>query len=73
MIEALQQTLLESFHDTNTRAHLLAVATKKESGAWLNAVLVASLGLQMDNEVVKIAVGLHLALPLCRPHQCVYC
>ena len=71
-IEALQQTLLESSHDPNTQAHLLAVASR-ESGAWLNALPVASMGLRLDNEVVRIAVGLRLGLPLCRPHQCVHC
>ena len=34
---------------------------------------VVSLGLQLDNEVVRIAVGLRLGLPLCRPHQCTHC
>lgn len=45
----------------------------KESGAWLNALPVASLGLRLDNEVVRIAVGLRLGLPLCRPHRCTNC
>ena len=71
-IEALQRTLLESSCDPTTRARLLTVATK-ESGAWLNALPVASLGLRLDNEVVRVAVGLHLGLPLCCPHQCTHC
>ena len=45
----------------------------RESGAWLNALPVASLGLRFDNEVVRVAVGLRLGLPLCRPHQCTHC
>ena len=63
---------MESSRDPTTRARLLAVATK-ESGAWLNALPVASLGLCLDNEVVRVAVGFHLGLPLCRPHQCTHC
>ena len=27
----------------------------------------------MDNEVVRIAVGLRLGLSLCQPHECVHC
>ena len=37
------------------------------------ALPVASLGLQLDNEVVRVAVGLRLGLPLCRPHRCIHC
>ena len=31
------------------------------------------MGLRLDNEVVRIAVGLRLSLPLCRPHRCIHC
>ena len=31
------------------------------------------MGLRMDDEVVKIAVGLRLGLPLCHPHLCSGC
>ena len=71
-VEALQQTFLESSSGPTAPARLLAVATK-ESGAWLNALPVASLGLRLDNKVVRIAVGLRLSLPLCHPHRCIHC
>ena len=45
----------------------------KESGAWLDAPPVTSLGLHMDNEVIHIALGLCLGLPLCDPHPCTQC
>ena len=32
-----------------------------------------SLGLRMDNEVIRIALGLRLGLPLCDPHLCTQC
>ena len=64
--------LLEAATDTKTRIRLLAVATK-ESGAWLNVFPVSSLGLRMDNESVRIAVGLRLSVPLCQPHRCCHC
>ena len=71
-MKGLYQSLLESSPDPTTRARLLAVATK-EAGAWLNALPVPSLGLHLDNEVVRIAVGLRLSLSLCRPHLCNQC
>ena len=71
-IEATQQGLLNSVADTRARARLLAVQAK-ESGEWLNALPVLSLGLRLDDEVVRIAAGLRLGVPLCRPHPCSQC
>ena len=45
----------------------------KESGEWLNALPVPSLGLRLDDKVVHIAAGLRLGVPLCRPHPCSQC
>ena len=46
---------------------------QQESGAWLNALPVSSLVLCMDNNTVRVAVGLHLGSPLCRSHTCHHC
>ena len=51
----------------------LLVASAKESGAWLNALPVFSLCLKMDNDTIRIAVGLRLGSSLCRPHTCHHC
>ena len=64
--------LLEIATDTKTRIRLLAAATK-EVRCMLNAFPVSSLGLRMDNESVRIAVGLRLSVPLCQPHRCCHC
>ena len=40
----------------------------RESGAWLDVLPSTSLGLRMDDETVRIAIGLRLSLPLCSPH-----
>ena len=45
----------------------------KEPGAWLDALPVSSLGLCMDNNTVRVAVGLRLGSPLCCPHTCHHC
>ena len=72
VIEASYETLFETASEPRTRARLLAVASRG-AGVWLNALPVAPLGLRMDNETTRIAVGLHPGLPLCRPHQCLQC
>ncbi len=58
--------------DEVNRARLLAAATK-ESGAWLHALPIASLVLRMDNECLRIAVGLRLGIPICGLHPCRHC
>ena len=68
-IEAMQQELLRSAAGPRERARLLAVRSK-ESGAWLNALPVPSLGLRLDTEFVRIAVSLRPGVPLCHPRSC---
>ena len=57
----LAEKLLEEASDEVCRARLLA-AGAKESGAWLHALPIDSVGLCMDDNSVKIAVGLRLGL-----------
>ena len=64
--------LLEASPNMSTRARLLAVATR-ESGVWLNVLPVSSLGLCMDNDVIRVSVDLYLGAPLCEPHHCLHC
>ena len=64
-------TLFEAVPDDRSCAQLLA-ATSKESGAWLHAVPLSSLGLKMDN-TVGVAVGLYLGAAICHPHTCCHC
>ena len=61
-VSATADTLLRQAPDAVSR-----------SGAWLNALPVSSLGLRMDNNTVRVAVGLRLGSPLCRPHTCHHC
>ena len=71
-VSATADTLLKQAPNAVTCFHLLA-ASAKESGAWLNALPISSLGLCMDNNTVRVAVGLHLGSTRCQPHTCHYC
>jgi len=42
------------------------------SGNWLLALPIASCGLRLEDEAVRVAVGMRLGLTLCVPHKC-YC
>ena len=50
-------------------ARLLAVSAEHGS-EWLRAFPIASCGLRMDDEAVRVAVGLRLGCSLCEPHDC---
>ena len=66
-------SLLESACDDADRARLLA-CTAKESGAWLQALPISSLGLmRLDDSALRIAVGLRLGTAICAAHQCRHC
>jgi hypothetical protein len=55
--------------DQTARARLLA-ASCKESGLWLHAVPVPSLGTQLDPETLRIAVALRVGSKICEQHPC---
>ena len=46
------------------------INSSQHSGDWLFALPIASCGLRLDDEAVRVAVGLRLGLELCTPHQC---
>ena len=58
-----------SMNSAHHRASFL-VASSQHSGDWLFALPIASCGLRLDDEAVRVAVGLRLGLDLCTPHQC---
>jgi hypothetical protein len=69
---SLAEGLLENALGSRARARLLA-SRAKDSGAWLNVLPISSLGLRMDDDTIRVAVGLRLGAPLCRPHTCQHC
>ena len=70
-VKASYRSLLEGASTEQDKARLLALACP-ESGAWLMAAPISALGLRMD-DVIQVAAGLRLGLPLCRPHTCASC
>ena len=58
-----------SLSSAHHRASFLAASTQ-HSGDWLFALPIASCGLKLDDEAVRVAVGLRFGLDLCEPHQC---
>jgi len=51
------------------RASFIAASTQHGED-WLFALFIVSCGLKLDDEAMKVAVGLMLGLDLCEPHQC---
>ena len=71
-VHAQVDALLEASTNDTSRAHLLA-AIMEYSGAWLTAMPISSLGLRMDDDTIRTAVGLRLGTTLCHLHQCSHC
>lgn len=64
------EAVLSAAPDQVSRARLLAAAAPS-SGAFLHAVPMSSVGTRLDDNAMRIAVGLRLGAPLCTPHQCI--
>ena len=56
--------------DRYNRARLLA-ASAPHSGDWIHTHPISSCGLRLDNEAIRVAVGLRLGLAICEPHPCI--
>jgi len=60
----------------SSSSHLLSrrrqrvAAQAPHSGDWLLALPVANCGLRLDDEAVRVAVGMRLGLSLCVSHNC---
>ena len=48
----------------------LLVVSAPHSGDWLHALPLATCSLKLENEAIRIAVGLRLGINLREPHQC---
>ena len=65
-VQSRWDSLFSNCVDPQARARLMAAQTK-ESGAWLNALPVSSLGLRMSDDTLHIAIGLRLGTPFVYP------
>ena len=69
LVELEHSRLLQSLPNASDRARLLAVSAKRSSD-WLHALPIASCGLLLENEAIRIAVGFRLGAKTCEPHVC---
>ena len=72
VVTAAAEALMREAPDELAQARLLA-SQRRESGEWLYAPPMSAIGLRMDDEVLRVAVGLRLGVTLCRPHKCHQC
>src|ERR1700759_5391840 len=68
-IDADKAFILSKAPDSHHRTRLL-VASAPHSGDWLNALPISTCGLRLDNELIRVVVGLRLGVNLCEPHLC---
>ena len=65
IFESLVKNQATQYH----QARLLAAAAA-HSGDWLHVVPISSCGLRLNNEAIRVAVGLRLGSDICQPYQC---
>jgi len=66
-IVASDRAQVQSCLDSPLQLASFLAATARHSGDWLFALPIASCGLKLDYEAVRVAVGLRLGLDLCVP------
>jgi hypothetical protein len=70
LITVREATCLQDwFSDPLDLARLSAVSAP-HSGDWLRALPISACGLRLDDEAIRVSVGLRLGVNLCVPHTC---
>jgi len=69
VIECDKATVWKSSSDPTSQRRLAAVSAP-HSGDWLHAMPITACGLKLDDEAVRVAVGLRLGVDLCGSHKC---
>src|SRR6218665_2066917 len=62
-------SLEESLQDPYDQARIKASQSSHASD-WLHALPISARGLRLDDETVRVAVGLRLGVAICEPHVC---
>jgi hypothetical protein len=68
-IENEKLRLLSVYPDNVNQARILATRAP-HSGDWLTALPLTTCGLRLDDESIRVAVGLRLGLSICESHKC---
>src|SRR6218665_2702556 len=69
MLDKIVADLLDRQPDPISQARLKAILAPRARD-WPLALPIASCGLRLDDETVKVDAGLLLGVPLCKPHGC---
>ena len=69
IVQLEHSRLLKSLPNALDKARLLVVSSKRNSD-WLHAYPIASSGLLLEDEAIRIAVGFCLGAKTCGPHIC---
>ena len=70
VVAVAHDALLGWAQDSYTEARLAAVAAP-HAGDWLKAIPSSSLGLRLEDEAMRVSVGLRIGTNLCTLHTCV--
>ena len=65
----IQAEILGRESDVSDKARLVAAAFPHD-GDWLHAPPISFIGLRLDNEMIRVSVGLRLRVKTCEPHTC---
>ena len=68
-VDATFNSLFAAQPDDYHKARLTAVKAP-HSGDWLNALPITSCGFRLEDDAIRVAVGLRLSASLCELHQC---
>src|SRR6218665_236295 len=67
LLDKIVADLLDQQPDQINQARLKAISVP-HAGDWLLVLPIASCGLRLDDETVRVAAGLRRGVPLCEPH-----
>ena len=69
VVDAEYNDLLSRYSEPYHRARLLAAAAP-HSGDWLHTIPISACGLHLEDNAIRVAVGLRLGCAFCEAHPC---